>query len=138
MSSDHAFQGWSIRLKKIHPKSSATNPRPMSGAYVTSTQRISQIRARRNEIGIEMGKRGSLPNVVAWPPIMKGRARLGAWSLLILVAVPLAAQPGNDADVLAGIRDEAHSRSQILRSVHFLADLYGPRLTGSPNLKAAG
>jgi hypothetical protein len=67
---------------------------------------------------------------------MKVRTRLAAW--LILVAVPLAAQTGGDADVLARIRDEASSRSQILRSVHVLADVYGPRLTGSPNLKAAG
>jgi len=64
--------------------------------------------------------------------------KLAAWSLLILVAVPLAAQTGSDADVLARIRDEANARSQILRSVHFLTDRYGPRLTGSPNLKAAG
>jgi carboxypeptidase Q len=68
---------------------------------------------------------------------MRRRTRLAAWSLLILVAVPLAAQTGG-GDVLARIRDEANSRSQILRSVHFLADVYGPRLTGSPNLKAAG
>ena len=68
--------------------------------------------------------------------------RWTAWSLPVLLAVPLAAQSGplssNDADVLARIRDEANSRSQILRTVHFLADRYGPRLTGSPSLKAAG
>jgi carboxypeptidase Q len=29
-------------------------------------------------------------------------------------------------------------KSQILRTLHFLTDVYGPRLTGSPNLKAAG
>jgi hypothetical protein len=66
------------------------------------------------------------------------RRHWAAWSLPILVAVPLAAQSGGDANVLARIRDEANSRSQILRSVHVLADRYGPRLTGSPNLKAAG
>jgi hypothetical protein len=55
-----------------------------------------------------------------------------------LVAVPLAAQSVADRDVLARIRDEAAQRSQILRSVHFLADVYGPRVTGSPSLKAAG
>jgi carboxypeptidase Q len=69
---------------------------------------------------------------------MRLRARWAAWSLLMLVVVPIAAQTGGDADVLARIRDEADSRSQILRSVHVLADVYGPRLTGSPNLKAAG
>src|SRR5258705_13832988 len=120
MSSDHAFETLSIRLKKIHPKSSATNPRPMSGAYVSSTQRLSQMRARRNEIGFGAGKHGRLPKGVAWPPIMRG-VRWAAWSLLILLAVPPAAQTGSDADVLARIRDEANSRSQILRSVDFLA-----------------
>src|SRR5262245_49155436 len=72
---------------------------------------------------------------VRWPPMTTG-PRKAALSLLMLVAVPLAAQTGSDADVLARIRDEANSRSQILRSVHFLADVYGPRLTGSPSLKA--
>ena len=45
---------------------------------------------------------------------------------------------GAERDVLARIRDEVNARSQIMRSVHVLADVYGPRLTGSPNLKAAG
>jgi hypothetical protein len=66
------------------------------------------------------------------------RAGLAAWSLLAAVAVPLAAQSAADRDVLARIRDEASARSQIMRSVHFFADVYGPRLTGSPSLKAAG
>ena len=54
---------------------------------------------------------------------MIGRARWAAWSLLVVVAVPLAAQTGGDADVLARIREEANTRSQILRSVHVLSDL---------------
>ena len=69
---------------------------------------------------------------------MIGRARWAAWPLLLFVAVPLAAQNSGDAEVLARIREEANARSQILRSVHVLSDLYGPRLTGSPSLKAAG
>jgi hypothetical protein len=35
------------------------------------------------------------------------------------------------------IRSEAAERSQILNTLHMLTDVYGPRLTGSPNLKAA-
>ena len=66
------------------------------------------------------------------------RARWAAWSLPVLVSLPLAAQGGADLDVLARIRDEANARSQIMRSVHFFSDVYGPRLTGSPSLKAAG
>ncbi|MBO0798884.1 MAG: M28 family peptidase, partial [Blastocatellia bacterium] len=36
------------------------------------------------------------------------------------------------------IRREAMGHSQIMRTMHYLTDVYGPRLTGSPNLKAAG
>ncbi|MBO0722364.1 MAG: hypothetical protein J2P41_16170, partial [Blastocatellia bacterium] len=36
------------------------------------------------------------------------------------------------------IRKEAMEHSQIMRTMHYLTDVYGPRLTGSPSLKAAG
>ena len=29
------------------------------------------------------------------------------------------------------------NNSQIMRTLHYLTDIYGPRLTGSPNHKAA-
>ena len=64
--------------------------------------------------------------------------RLLALAAITLVGVPLAAQSAADREVIARIRDEANRRSQIMRSVHFLADVYGPRITGSPTLKAAG
>jgi carboxypeptidase Q len=47
------------------------------------------------------------------------------------------AQEKADADIQWKIRREATDNSQILRTLHFLTDVYGPRLTGSPNLKAA-
>src|SRR5262245_33896703 len=37
----------------------------------------------------------------------------------------------------ARIREEARDRSQIMQTLHVLTDVYGPRLTGSPNHKAA-
>jgi hypothetical protein len=40
--------------------------------------------------------------------------------------------------ISAQIRKEAMENSQIMRTLHFYTDVYGPRLTGSPNLKAAG
>ncbi|MEP7272727.1 MAG: M20/M25/M40 family metallo-hydrolase [Acidobacteriota bacterium] len=43
-----------------------------------------------------------------------------------------------DADLNAKIRREGMENSQIMRTMHFLTDVYGPRLTGSPNLKGAG
>ena len=48
-----------------------------------------------------------------------------------------AAQEKVDADIQWKIRREASQNSQIMRTMHFLTDVYGPRLTGSPNLKAA-
>ena len=47
------------------------------------------------------------------------------------------AQEKVDRDVQWRIRREATENSKIMRTMHFLTDVYGPRLTGSPNLKAA-
>lgn len=44
----------------------------------------------------------------------------------------------NQADVFAQIRKEGMDNSQIMRTLHFFTDVYGPRLTGTPSLKAAG
>ena len=48
-----------------------------------------------------------------------------------------ATEPG-DQDIAWRIRREATDRSQILQTLHVLTDVYGPRLTGSPNLEEAG
>ncbi|CAN5770448.1 M28 family metallopeptidase [soil metagenome] len=61
----------------------------------------------------------------------------------LLVGLAVAASPGGtsekiDADINAKIRAEADRNSQIMRTMHYLTDVYGPRLTGSPNHKAAG
>jgi carboxypeptidase Q len=71
---------------------------------------------------------------------------VGLSALVVSAAPPLFAQLGAqagaqervDADINAKIRKEAQDNSKILRSMHYLTDVYGPRLTGSPNLKAAG
>jgi hypothetical protein len=49
-----------------------------------------------------------------------------------------AQQGGPSVDADAAIRREGMERSQIMNTLHTLTDVYGPRLTGSPNLKAAG
>src|SRR5262245_28939121 len=56
----------------------------------------------------------------------------------LALAVTLAAQQGAapervDTAINAKIRDEGSNRSQIMRIEHMLTDVYGPRLTGSPN-----
>jgi hypothetical protein len=61
-----------------------------------------------------------------------------ALAIAAAVAAPAAQQADrNDADINARIRKEGMENSQILRTMHYLTDVYGPRLTGSPNHKAA-
>jgi hypothetical protein len=49
----------------------------------------------------------------------------------------LVAEERIDYGALVRIRKEAREHSQILRTLHFLTDVHGPRLTGSPGYKAA-
>ena len=56
---------------------------------------------------------------------------------LAAVTSVLLAQEKVDKDIEWKIRREATDNSQIMHTLHFLTDVYGPRLTGSPNLKAA-
>src|SRR5476651_902964 len=59
-------------------------------------------------------------------------------ALVFALLAPLAAQSRMDADINTKIRQEENSHSQIMKTLHMLADVYGPRVTGSPRLKAAG
>ena len=63
---------------------------------------------------------------------------LAAFTLVAICtsAAPIA-QEQVDLDVQWKIRREATDRSQLMRTLQVLTDLYGPRLTGSPNLKGA-
>jgi carboxypeptidase Q len=62
--------------------------------------------------------------------------------LLVFLSQPLSTTHTQEArtnsDIYARIVKEETENSQIMRTLHFLSDVYGPRLTGSPNLKAAG
>jgi len=65
------------------------------------------------------------------------KRRVIALSLVLsLLSLPIAAQNGS-GDMLSRIRKEALDHSQIMKTMHMFTDLYGPRLTGSPNHKAA-
>ena len=59
-------------------------------------------------------------------------------ALVFAAFAGLGAEERTDEAMLWKIRQEATARSQILQTLHVLTDVYGPRLTGSPNLKAAG
>jgi hypothetical protein len=56
---------------------------------------------------------------------------------LALLQAPASAQTAADPDINNKIRQEENNHSQIMHTMHYLADIYGPRLTGSPNHKAA-
>src|SRR5438477_1165290 len=59
-------------------------------------------------------------------------------TVLCLLLAPLAAQAPNASDINARIRAEEARHSEIMPTLHMLTDVYGPRVTGSPSLKAAG
>jgi carboxypeptidase Q len=64
--------------------------------------------------------------------------RHGVTALFLVAFVSLYARERIDHDTYWKIRQEATTNSHILRTAHVLTDRYGPRPTGSPNLKAAG
>ncbi len=52
--------------------------------------------------------------------------------------VSVQAQERINQEIVWKIRAEGTNNSRILQTLHTLTDVYGPRLTGSPNVKAAG
>ncbi len=66
------------------------------------------------------------------------RRALALSLILTLLSLPIFAQTAKlDDDLRARIRKEGMDRSQIMKTVHMLSDVYGPRLTGTPNHKRA-
>ncbi|MGH9312726.1 MAG: M28 family metallopeptidase [Vicinamibacterales bacterium] len=54
------------------------------------------------------------------------------------LALPLAARDERlDYDALYRIKEEGLQRSQVMEITSWLTDIHGPRLTGSPNIRAA-
>jgi carboxypeptidase Q len=67
--------------------------------------------------------------------------RLAAIALAALVVMPLAAQMQKDSvdlDAVYKIKREAINSSQVMDTLSYISDVYGGRLTGSPNAKLAG
>src|SRR5512137_2072545 len=60
--------------------------------------------------------------------------------LLALLAVSAVAQDNRafvDTTAVSAIRDEALKQSQVMQILSYLTDVYGPRLTWSPEYKEA-
>src|SRR5215813_13652119 len=63
--------------------------------------------------------------------------RLLCLSIAGLAPINGLTQNNGDSDINGRIRQEEASHSQIMHTMHYFTDIYGPRLTGSPNHKAA-
>lgn len=63
-------------------------------------------------------------------------------SIVVLTLLTAILLPGTavsqQADIYDRIREEGTKNSQVMKTLQVLTDVYGPRLTGSPQLKAAG
>src|SRR5271154_1181860 len=57
--------------------------------------------------------------------------------LALCLILPLAAQEKVDQATDAKMRSEELEHSQIMQTLHMLADRYGPRVTGTPNHELA-
>src|SRR5256885_4451275 len=59
--------------------------------------------------------------------------------LALTVVLPLAAQAPSQTDLSAihQIKDEGFNDSKVMEIMSYLTDVYGPRLTNSPNIKEA-
>ena len=59
--------------------------------------------------------------------------------VMLFVVFPLAAQAPSQADLygIYQIKDEGFNHSQVMDIMSYLSDVYGPRLTNSPDIKEA-
>ena len=58
-------------------------------------------------------------------------------ALLTAASLPFSAQALSSSAINDRLRAEEARHSEIMQTLHVLADVHGPRLTGSPNQKAA-
>src|SRR5215475_10840036 len=66
--------------------------------------------------------------------------RVAVLFVLLSISIPIIAQlqPEKvDLDAIYKIKDEGLNRSQVMTTLSYLSDVYGARLTGSPQIKAA-
>jgi hypothetical protein len=66
------------------------------------------------------------------------RRSMVALGVALAVSLTAFAQEAVNETVIARIKTEAFQRSEVMDTLSWLADVYGPRLTGSPTLHQAG
>src|SRR6267142_4336642 len=68
------------------------------------------------------------------------RSKIICIIFILLLTIPMVAQMPQekvDLDAIYKIKDEGLNRSQVMDTLSYLTDVYGARLTGSPQIKAA-
>ncbi len=93
-------------------------------------------------LGVEGGTGAIFATYAPLPYTRRRRSHAAAHSLFgpathAQAPAPAVSAEAVDHDALWKIRREANEQSQILATLHVLTDVYGPRLTGSPNLRGA-
>lgn len=68
---------------------------------------------------------------------MKKSKIISLFSFLVLISISLQTTFAQIPDINDKIRKEGMENSQIMKTLHVLTDVYGPRLTGSPNHEKA-
>src|SRR6185436_18772214 len=68
---------------------------------------------------------------------VKSVAAVVTWAALALAPAALSGQEPVDTAMLAKIREEGLTRSQVLATFNRITNVIGPRLTGSPAFKQA-
>src|SRR5258708_35367370 len=56
---------------------------------------------------------------------------------LLFLLLPAAAQERVDLGIVDRIKSEAFDRSRVMDHLYYLTEVYGPRLTGSPEFEQA-
>src|SRR6266481_5191285 len=71
--------------------------------------------------------------------IVRKHASALAVCVVLLAVLPLVAQAPSQVDLYAihQIKDEGFNNSKVMEIMSYLTDVYGPRLTNSPNIKEA-
>src|SRR5262245_13839726 len=68
------------------------------------------------------------------------RSAFFVFAFITVFAIPIVAQMTQervDLDAIYKIKDEGLNRSQVMDIMSYLTDVHGPRLTNSPQMKAA-
>jgi hypothetical protein len=68
---------------------------------------------------------------------MRTRRFVALFLITTFIYLPALGQSNADKDLLGRIRQEEAKNSHIMKTVHMLADVFGPRLTGTPNHRRA-